>query len=38
MIQLNNLRKEQKELIEVPNDELRSIVGGGNDSSFILFY
>lgn len=29
MIQLNNLRKEQKELIEVPNDELRSVVGGG---------
>jgi hypothetical protein len=27
MIQLNDLRKE---LIEVPNDELRSVVGGGD--------
>ena len=30
MIQLNDLRKQQKELIEVPNDELRSVVGGGD--------
>jgi hypothetical protein len=36
MIQLNNLRNEQKELIEVPNDELVSVVGGApfNDKGF----
>ena len=28
MIQLNDLRKQQKELIEVTNDELRSVLGG----------
>jgi hypothetical protein len=28
MILLNDLRNEQKELIEVPNDELVSVVGG----------
>ncbi len=37
MIQLNNLCNEQKELIEVPNDELVSVVGGApfNTSGFV---
>lgn len=35
MIQLDNLCKQQKELIEVPNDESRSILGGGILSSLV---
>jgi hypothetical protein len=35
MIQLNNLCKQRKELIEVSNNELQSILGGGILSSIV---